>query len=125
MSVTSFPFLDSPGAVGGDGDTDVLVRKWSAIRQAANVVAALAGVGADSFGAAARDYPATMRAAGGWRLALAAQGIDDLAAVMEPGLAALLSLHRRGADPLVAAQALWEEFAAARAAMFDLVPPPR
>ena len=85
----------------------------------------LAGLPGDPLAAPTADFPATMQTAGGWRLALAAQGVDDLAAVMEPGLAALLSIHSRGADPGVAAQALWEETEAARSALRALVPPPR
>jgi hypothetical protein len=70
-----------------------------------------------------RNFPAVMRDVGGWRRSLAEQGIEDLAAVMEPGLAALLSVHARGADPAPAAATLWEEFHTARAALLALVPP--
>ncbi|MDB5726211.1 MAG: hypothetical protein JWQ16_2965 [Novosphingobium sp.] len=101
-----------------------MALKWSVLHHVAGVVATLAGLPGDASGAATTGYPATMHAAGGWRLALAAQGVDDLAAVMEPGLAALLAIHSRGADPLVAAQALWEEFEAARAALLALIPSP-
>jgi hypothetical protein len=42
---------------------------------------------------------------------------------MEPGLAALLAVNARGADPRPAAEALWREFLAARAAVLALLPP--
>lgn len=102
-----------------------MARKWAVLHDAAGAVAALAGLPGDAAAAAAAVYPETIHAAGGWRLAHAVQGVDDLAAVMEPGLSALLSIRGRGADPTVAAQALWEEFEAARAALLTLAPPSR
>ena len=125
MTVTSPPPLDLGDAVAGEPSASAMDLKWSALHQAASIVAALAALPGDLKAAAGPEFPAMMRAAGGWRLALATQGIDDLAAVMEPGVAALLSIHGRGADPTVAAQALWEEFAAARDALLALAPPPR
>ena len=64
-----------------------------------------------------RNFPAVMRDAGGWRRDMAEQGIEDLAAIMEPGMAALLAVHARGISPASAALALWQEFHAARAAL--------
>jgi hypothetical protein len=114
-----------PGSTSaGETAPGKMALRWSSLHVAAQAVAALAAVGSDHDRSAVADYAATMQAAGGWRLALAVQGVDDLAAVMEPGLAALLSIHCRGADPTVAAQALWDEFVAARAALLALVPPP-
>lgn len=117
------PMFPDSIAAAGEPRPATMTRKWAVLQDAARAIAELAGVPDDS--AAAMEFPAAMHAADGWRLALAAQGIDDLAAVMEPGLAALLSIHRRGADPAGAARALWDEFAAARAALLALVPPPR
>lgn len=56
-----------------------------------------------------------------WRAGLIRQGIADLAAVMEPGLTALIAVHRRGADPAPAAQALMHEFLQARDALLAMV----
>jgi hypothetical protein len=100
-------------------------RRWAALHQAAGVVAGLAGVAGSSLPTAARDFPAAIAGVGGWRAALAEQGIADLSAVMQPGLAALLAIHAQGAETEVAAQILWEEFAAGRAAVLALLPPPR
>ncbi|MFT4025935.1 MAG: hypothetical protein QM676_03925 [Novosphingobium sp.] len=123
MAITSSPSGPQParqpvpplGAMG---------RRWSALHQAANVVAMLAGLPGVPLPAEVHDFPAAIHAAGGWRLSLAEQGLADLTAVMEPGLAALLALHQRGADPAAPARALWEEFHAARVALLALVPPP-
>jgi hypothetical protein len=125
MTVTWPPPLIPSDIAAGEPSFGPLRLKWSAVHDAARVVAALAGVPSDMIAADTADFPAIMSSAGGWRLALAAQGVDDLAAVMEPGLAALLAIHRRGVDPTVAAQALWEEFVAARDALLALLPPLR
>lgn len=98
--------------------------KWSALHDAVAVVTMLSGMAAEQLGSEVRNYPAIMHDAGGWRLELAEQGINDLAAIMEPGLAALLAVHAHGVSPATAALALWQEFQAARAALLALAPPP-
>lgn len=100
-------------------------RQWAALHQAAGVVAGLAGLPAEPPPPETRDFPARIAAAGGWRAALAEQGIADLSAVMEPGLSALLAIHGQGADTAAAARCLWEEFDYARASILALLPPPR
>jgi len=90
--------------------------KWAALHDAAGIVAAFAGHIPEpleqfhNFPALIRE-PAGICEPAGWRTALAEQGIDDLAAIMEPGIAALLAVHERGAPCAAAAAALWREFA--------------
>ena len=107
----------------GQGSASALSMKWSALHDAANVVAALAGLAAEPPRSDLRNFPAVVRDAGGWRRELAEQGVDDLSAIMEPGIAALLAAHARGADASAAALALWQEFHSARNALLELVPP--
>ena len=110
--------------IAADGTMDApIARKWAALHEAAGTLALLAGTGGTDFGRL-DDYPAAILASPGWRLALAEQGLDDLTAIMDAGLVALLSVHDHGADPAPAARALWQEFAAARAALITLLPPP-
>ena len=99
-------------------------RKWSALHDAVAVVGSLTGMSPETIRPEIRDFPALLRDVGGWRCELAEQGIDDLSAVMEPGLAALLAIHARGVNPAPAALALWQEFQVARAALLALTPPP-
>ena len=108
----------------GQASASAMSMKWSALHDAAGVVAMLAGVAAEPMRADVRNFPAVMRDAGGWRRDMAEQGIEDLAAIMEPGMAALLAVHARGISPASAALALWQEFHAARAALLALTPPP-
>jgi hypothetical protein len=118
------PVLPGTGRASfGQASVSAMSMKWSALHDAAEVVAALAGLLPEPMTAEARNFPATMRDAGGWRREHAEQGIDDLAAIMEPGLAALLAVHARGADPRPAARTLHEEFLAAREALLTLAPP--
>lgn len=99
-----------------------MTMRWSALHDAAAVVASLAHAGAIATPPETRDFPAIMRDASGWRRELAEQGLDDLSAMMEPGLAALLAAHAQGGDTRPAAQALWREFTAARDALLTLAP---
>ena len=97
--------------------------KWSAVHDAAAAVSEMAGLAPEYRKPDVRNFPAIMRDTGGWRHDLAQQGVDDLAAIMEPGLAALLALHAKGAPGTAAAAALWQEFQSARGALLALIPP--
>ena len=108
----------------GQASASAMSMKWSALHDAVTVVGMLAGLAAEPTRPEIRNFPAVMRDAGGWRRELAEQGIDDLLAVMEPGLAALLAVHARGISPAAPALALWQEFHTARAALLALSPPP-
>ena len=96
--------------------------RWAALTDAGNVVALLAGIEPARTTPEARNFPALMRDGDPWRREQADIGIADLAAVMEPGIASLLAVNARGADPRPAAMALWREFVAARAAILSLLP---
>lgn len=96
--------------------------RWAALADAANVVALLAGIEPERPTAELRNFPALIRDAEAWRRESAENGIADLAAVMEPGIAALLAVSARGADSRPAAMALWREFIAARSAILSLLP---
>lgn len=108
----------------GQASASAMSMKWSALHDAANVVAMLAGIAAEPMRPDVRNFPAVMRDTGGWRRDLAEQGVDDLSAIMEPGIAALLAVNARGISPAAAALALWQEFHAARAGLLGLAPPP-
>ena len=87
------------------------------------IVATLAGLPHGKISVHERNFPAIMRDAGDWRRELAEQGIDDLSAIMQAGIAALLGLHAKGASPVAPAHALWDEFTSARSALLALAPP--
>lgn len=116
--------LPGAGRAGfGRGSATALSMKWSALHDAAAVVGALAGIAGEAMTGAQREFPAAVREVGGRRRERAEQAVEDLAAVMEPGLAALLAVHARGADASAPARALWEEFRTARDAVMALLGP--
>ena len=97
--------------------------RWAALADAAKVVATLAGVEPERTSPELRNFAALIRDAEPWRRERAENGVADLAAIMEPGIAALLAVTARGADPKAAALSLWREFGAARSAILTLLPP--
>jgi hypothetical protein len=107
----------------GQASASAMSMKWSALHDAAGVIAMLAGIAPEPMRPEVRNFPAMIRDTGGWRRNLVEQGIEDLSAVMEPGLAALLAVNARGVSPATAALALWQEFHAARGGLLALSPP--
>lgn len=99
-----------------------LSMRWAALHDAAQAVAVLAGVGPEQPSPAIRNFPAQVRDIGGWKLDIAERGVDDLAAFMQPGLAALLAVNARGQNTTAPALALWHEFVAARDSLVRLAP---
>ncbi|MEJ5976872.1 hypothetical protein WG901_09520 [Novosphingobium sp. PS1R-30] len=99
---------------------DVAVRKWIALHDAAAIVAALAGLAPEAPTAALTGFAAAIGQAPHWRRELAVQGIEDLAAIMEPGLSALIAVQAARGDAVAPAHALWLEFVAARDALLTL-----
>jgi hypothetical protein len=122
-------FAGSGRARFGQGAANALSMKWSALHDAAATVALLAGLEAQAMTQEVRAFPLSLRDAPPAARELAEQGVADIAAVMEPGLSALIAAHARGASPQAAAAALWEEFVSARDALMVLtasrIPPPK
>jgi hypothetical protein len=117
------PTADQPGF--GPASTGAMSLRWAALHDAARVVTLLAGLAPEEASPEVSDFPEAMRAAGGWRCEQAERGIEDLTAIMEPALAALLGVSATGANPAVPALALWQEFQAARTALLALASPAR
>ena len=97
--------------------------RWAALTDAGQVVAMLAGVTTGRASREIRDFPMLLRDAKPWRREAAERALEDLSAIMEPGIAALMAINARGGDARPAAEALWSEFSAARAALLTMVPP--
>jgi hypothetical protein len=102
-------------------DSTVLAEQWQAVHEAAAAVGNLAQLGREPLSSQIAELPQRAAQKGGRSYELAARGIDDLAAVMQPGLRALLSLTADGQDTTAAALTLWREFHTARRAIVDLV----
>ena len=96
--------------------------QWATLQDAAAAVATMAGLAGEKPSAQVRNFPALIKDLGGWRLQLATDGVADLAAMMKPGVKALLAVAARGQDPTAAALSLWREYHHARAARLGRVP---
>lgn len=110
-------------AAFGAAAASTLSMKWAALQEAGSAVSLMAGFEADKSTPEIRNFPAIVKDAGGWRLEAARRGIDDLTAIMEAGMAALLAVHARGADMSAPANALRREFRSAKSAVLSLAPP--
>lgn len=97
-----------------------MAQRWKALEQAGAAVAILAGISGDAAASQSGVIPEAFISVKGWRREALANGLEDLAAIMEPGLAALLAIKSRGSNATAPALALWREFDAARTALFAL-----
>ena len=97
--------------------------RWAALGDAGSVVAMLAGIEPEQPSEKIRNFPALISTIPAWHRQLAENGVADLAAIMEPGISALLAVNASGGNPQPAAEALWQEFTAARTAILSLAPP--
>lgn len=125
---SALPGASVPGSGSvqfGQGPDTAMSLKWSALHDAAATVAVLAGMPGEEPQPDVRHFPTLIRDAESWRREAAEQGIEDLSAILEAGLSALLAVHAQGANPTAPALALWREFHAARDALLALVPSDR
>ena len=113
-------FAGSGRARFGQGAANALSMKWSALHDAAATVALLAGIEAQAMTQVVRAFPVTLREAEPALRELVEDGVADIAAIMEPGLSALIAAHARGASPHAAAAALWHEFLGTRDGLMAL-----
>lgn len=98
-----------------------LARRWEDLHEQAAGLAALAGLAPEATGSAVIGFSARLGEASEWQRELAWQGIEDIDAMMRPGLAALETLTARGQEAAAPALALWREFHAARDAVLAVV----
>lgn len=101
-----------------------LSRQWNAVQDAAAAVAMMAGLAPEKPTPKMRNFAALIRDVDGWRYELAKNQVADMAAMMQPGLAALLATNARGQNATAAALTLWSEYHAAREAVLGLLPEP-
>ena len=108
------------GPVANPSPGSSLAAKWHDLHDQAARLARLAELSPEPFAGAVAAFPAQMSEASEWQRELAWQGIDDIDAMMRPGLAALSTLTQRGGTTNAPALALWREFYEARGALMTL-----
>jgi hypothetical protein len=124
MSTEGTKFARPADSSAARGASSLMARQWAAVQEAAGAVAMLAGLAPEKPGPRERNFIAQVQALGGARLKLAENHVADIAAFMQPGLAALLAVNARGQDATAPALALWREFWCAREALLALAPDP-
>ena len=97
-----------------------LEADWLALHQQVGELARLARLAAEPE-LTAGSLGRLLVGARPWQINLLAQGIEDVAAMLGSGMAALATLSRRGQDTAAPALALWREFHAARGAMLAVL----
>ena len=100
-----------------------LAQKWHDLHQTAENLAGLAKLAPAPFDDRVAAFGELLGNANDWQRDLARQGVEDIDAMLRPGLAALGTVTARGQDASVPAQALWREFHHAREAVLALVQP--
>lgn len=124
MSLHSPIFADPhPAAPDAAPEGDTIAQRCNALEQAGAIVAVLAGIDTASRTEEFSSLAERLDDLCGPRRALAEHSLDDLVAIMQPGVAALLAAAERGVEPSAPALALYGEFSAARDALAVLLPP--
>ena len=119
-NATMLPPLDRRAPTARDQAN--LAAQWDAVHEAAAAIGVLAQLGRPEESEAVAGLPRRAAAKGGYQYDMVLRGVDDLAAVMQPGLRALLALSASGRDTTSAALTLWREFHASRDAIIALAP---
>ncbi len=102
----------------------VFADKWEALHDAAAAVAGLAQLAPEKPDARFAALPSLAASGPAWRLEVIERGVDDLSAVMQAGLRALIGASEDGRDTTAAAVTLWREFHAGREAVCNFLLPP-
>lgn len=110
-------------AGGSDDPASTMSRRWDALHETANQLAQMAHLSPDRHSPTTDVFSEMLDHATGWQREVVAQGIDDIDAMMQPGMAALTTLVQRGQDATAPALALWCEFHHARDAVLSAVRP--
>ncbi|MEL6531221.1 MAG: hypothetical protein AAFQ27_14785 [Pseudomonadota bacterium] len=103
--------------------TGSLAQRWEDLNATAVQLAMAADLAPERTDARIARFPAMVGNAHEWQRELAWQGLEDIDAMMRPGLSALSTLSDRGHDATAPALALWREFYRAREAVVSLVDP--
>ncbi|MFN2099425.1 hypothetical protein [Altererythrobacter sp. MF3-039] len=96
-------------------------RAWKTIHDKAHEVALLGQLGSERLDNRVIGFIDKAKASPAFRQALIWRAIEDISAMLAPGLSALQQIETEGRDPTAAAVTLWREFFKARSAVLDLV----
>ncbi|WP_390584799.1 hypothetical protein [Erythrobacter sp. MTPC3] len=98
-----------------------LAKRWDELHASAAELAHHAGLAPDNAVTDAATFEDALAKAHQWQREAVWQGIEDIDAMMQPGLTALKTIVARGQDAAAPALALWREFHFAREAVWATV----
>ena len=98
-----------------------IARRWATVHRDAAYLANIADLAAKEDHAQQDTLLSALVDAGDWQRRLALDAINDIEAMMQPGLTALRTISARGQDATAPALALWREFHAAREAVLAML----
>ncbi|MEM8724296.1 MAG: hypothetical protein AAGE86_02125 [Pseudomonadota bacterium] len=107
----------------GSRSSEALAQRWKELHEQSAQLASLAAIVPEPFGHVLADFPNRFEAASDWQRDLVWQAIEDIDAMMQPGMTALRTIAARDQDATAPALALWREFFSARNAVLALVEP--
>ncbi|MEP5937750.1 MAG: hypothetical protein ABJ239_05440 [Erythrobacter sp.] len=100
-----------------------LREKWEALHETAQLIGTMAQLAHEDYKGELAAFPNAIVLAGPTKHELAEQGLQDMDAIIQPGVTALLAIEARGQDTTAPALALWREFHAARQSMLAMCAP--
>lgn len=100
-----------------------LRQKWEAMHETAQLIGTMAHLAHEDYTGPIAAFPNVIVLAGTSKQELAEQGLEDLDAIVQPGLTALLAIEARGQDTTAPALALWREYHAVRQSLMALCLP--
>ena len=99
-----------------------LAMRWQALHETAQEIAGMAALAREPFTNELAGFPARVADCGGNRAYFVERGLNDIDAMLQPGLTALRLIASRGSDTTAPALALWREFYFARAGLLAMCP---
>lgn len=100
---------------------EVIAQRWNDLSAQADQLSDLADLASASDQSEFADFVTRISAAACWQRTLAWQGIEDIEAMLHPGLTALRTIEERGQSAQAPALALWREVHSARKAIVEMV----
>ncbi|WP_394730328.1 hypothetical protein [Altererythrobacter sp. GH1-8] len=99
-----------------------LSKRWRELHTLGQLIALKAQLASEPFEGRIANFPDAIVDAAPWHRELAEQALEDIDAMLQPGLTALQAIEARGHDVTAPALALWREFYHAREGLLSLAP---
>lgn len=100
---------------------DSMIARWHTIAGDTSKLAALAGLHERASPQHPEAFLRALEQASEWQRELAWQGVEDIEALMQSGMAALDVLKQRQRDSRIPAMTLWRELDAARRSVMAML----